>query len=104
MKLSILASTSKPSWERIQKRIEERRAVVENTRSMNVKRLQNDLHRIAKKEVEFAQKLVEELIPVKITWNDEAFRKLKESLPVRIEPKEDETRYEPVVAKDEPTV
>lgn len=89
MALRIVASSVKPSfptWERIQKRIDERRAVVENARTMNVKRLQNDMQRIAKKEVEFAQKLIEEIIPIKVTWNEDAWQKLQEALPLRIEP------------------
>lgn len=85
----VVAATNKPtcpSWERAQKRIEERRAILENARAMNVKRLQNDVQRIAKKEIEFAQKVFEEILPVRITWNEDAWTKLQESLPIRIEP------------------
>ena len=60
---------------------------MENARSLNVKRLQNDLNRIAKKEIEFAQKLVEEMIPVRVSWNEDAVAKMKETFPLRIEPK-----------------
>lgn len=87
--LSIVASASKPScpsWERVQKRMDERRSILENARAMNVKRLQNDLQRIAKKEVEFAQKVLEEMIPVRVSWNEDAWVKLQEALPVRVEP------------------
>lgn len=87
MPVTVFASKACPSWERIQKRVEERRAVLENSRTMNVKRLQNDLQRIAKKEVEFAQKVFEEIIPVKVAWNEEAWAKLQESMPIRLEPK-----------------
>jgi hypothetical protein len=75
-----------PSWERVQKRIEERRAVIESARAMNVKRLQNDVQRIARREAEFAQQILQEIVPVKITWNEDAWQKLQEALPVRIEP------------------
>lgn len=106
MPVIVLASSSvKPScsssWERFQKRVEERRAVIESARAMNVKRLQNDLQRIAKKEVEFAQKMLEEIVPVKVSWNQDAWTKLQESLPVRVEPLHSTDADDAVVVKDE---
>lgn len=105
MPVVVLASSVKPScsssWERFQKRIEDRRAVVESARAMNVKRLQNDLQRIAKKEVEFAQKMFEEIVPVKLTWNQDAWTKLQESLPIRVEPLSSTDSDVPVVVSKE---
>lgn len=58
---------------------------VERARSMTVNRIHEDLKRIAKREVSFAQKLLEEIIPVKVSWNQEAWEKLQEEMPLRVE-------------------
>lgn len=73
------------TWERFQKRVEERRSVLENARSMNVKRLQQDIEKISKREMEFAKKLFEEIVPVRITVNEDALDKLQSIIPIRVE-------------------
>lgn len=80
-----LFSCNKPSWESIQKNIENRRVTLENARNMNLRRLHGDLERISKREIEYAQKLVEELVPVKISWNDDAWKRLQEFVPIKVE-------------------
>lgn len=89
------------SWERFQKRVEERRLILENARSMNVKRLQQDVERISKREVEFAKKVFEEIVPVKITWDNKAWENLQAFVPVRIEPLDKKEVVEPVVVVEE---
>lgn len=86
MPVITFASSKLPaSWERIQKRIEERRSIMESARSVNVKRLQQDIEKIAQREVEFARKVVQEIIPIRVTWNEEAVEKLKAIVPIQVE-------------------
>lgn len=66
-------------------RMNERRKSIEQIRSFNVRRLQNDIKKISKQEVEFTKGLLEEIIPIKITWNEDAAKQLKEILPFTIE-------------------
>lgn len=88
----VIVASSKPNcnqtWDRIQKRLDDRRTVLENTRSMSVKRIQQDIEKITKREVEFAQKILEEIIPVKVIVNEDALAKLQSFVPVRFELKE----------------
>lgn len=89
MPVHVIASTNgtafSNAWEHASKKINERRAVYENTRSMNAKRIQNDIRRIAKKEIKFVQKLVQEIVPVRVTWNVDALEKLQDALPVQFD-------------------
>lgn len=73
------------AFDKVQKRIEERRAVLESSRTMNVKRLQGDVQRIAKRELEFTKKLLDEFVPVRLIWNEEAVVKMQEAMPFRVE-------------------
>ena len=104
MPVTVFAS-SKPTcnqaWDRFQRRVEERRNILENARTMNVKRLQQDIERISKREVEFAQKLFEELVPVRIQWNEDAWEKLQTVVPVRVEVIKKETVQESVTVVSE---
>lgn len=79
-----------PLWDRFQRRLDERRTVLESARSMNVKRLRGDMERVMKKELEFTRKLVEEIIPVHISWNEEAWNKIQEHSPIRVQPLHEE--------------
>lgn len=63
----------------------EKRQVLETARSAKVARLRKDVERIAKRELEFAKTVVEVLVPVKITWDAEAWNRVKDFIPVRVE-------------------
>lgn len=89
MPVKVIASSKCPSWDAIKKRIDDRRVVLENARNMNLTRLNNDVERIAKREVEFAKQIFEEIVPFKVEWNQEAWEKVKTTLPVRIVPNKD---------------
>lgn len=89
MPVKVIASSKCPSWDAIKKRIDDRRVVLENARNMNLTRLNNDVERIAKREVEFAKQIFEEIVPFKVEWNADAWDKIKTVVPVRIVPNKD---------------
>jgi|Laugresbdmm110sd_1035091.scaffolds.fasta_scaffold11170_4 hypothetical protein len=79
------ASVNKPNFQAMRARVEERRAALETARTMKVQRLQQDIDRIVKREREYSQKLMEEIIPVRVIFNDDAIKRLQDLLPFRIE-------------------
>lgn len=83
----ILASAAPrlPSFEQLQKRLEARRQRLENMRSLNARRLQQDIKRIASGEFDFAKSLLREMLPFDIKVNEEAMK----NLPITLEWKED---------------
>jgi transcription antitermination factor NusG len=85
--VAIRACATPSSFDQVRRKVAERRQVLETARTMKVQRLQADIEKIAKREREYARKLFEELVPVKFVWNDDAWQRLQEILPVRIEPK-----------------
>jgi DNA-directed RNA polymerase subunit F len=88
MALTIRACASSPSsFDQARRKVAERRQVLETARTMKVQRLQQDIEKIAKREREYARKLFEELVPVKLVWNEEAWQRLQEILPIRVEHK-----------------
>lgn len=74
------------------KRVEEGRQTLENGRNTSLRRLRHDIDRIAKKELEFAQKVWETIVPVRLSWDEEAWNRVKEFVPVRVEMTEDESK------------
>lgn len=79
------SSPMPPEFEAFQKRLESRRQALETARTMKIQRLQQDVERIVKREREYAKQLLDEIIPVKITFNDDAWQRLQEILPIRVE-------------------
>jgi uncharacterized protein with PIN domain len=67
------------------KKVEQRRQTLENTRNTSLRRIRHDIDRIAKKELEFAQKVIETIVPVKISWDESAWERVKDFVPVRVE-------------------
>lgn len=82
MPLTIVASSS---FEAIQKRVQEHRKGMENARSMSVRRIHNDLDRISKREVEYAKEVFETFVPVRLSWDPEAWARVQAMIPLRIE-------------------
>lgn len=93
------ASPVGKAFESVKKRIDDRRTIVESSRAMNLKRLQHDVQRIAKKETEFVKKLVEEIVPVRVSWKPDAWEELEKYIPFRIEPLYEEKSV--VLSEDE---
>ena len=79
------SAVNKPNFQAMRARVEERRAALETARTMKVQRLQQDIDRIVKREREYSQKLMEEIIPVRVIFNDDAIKRLQDLLPFRIE-------------------
>jgi len=83
--LVVRASMARPDFKAIRERASERRAALETARTMKVQRLQQDIDRIVKREREYSQKLMEEIVPVRVIWNDDAWKRLQDLLPFRVE-------------------
>lgn len=71
--------------ESMKAKVNERRKSIEQIRSFNVRRLQTDVKKISKQEVEFTKKLLEEIIPVKVMWNEQAAKQLRDIFPFTVE-------------------
>lgn len=84
--LIVRASASKPDFKTFRARAEERRAALETARTLKVQRIQQDIDRIVKREREYSRKLLEEIVPVRVIFNDDGWKRLQELLPFRIEP------------------
>jgi DNA-directed RNA polymerase subunit F len=101
-----MSSSSKkvPSYTEVRQMVDEKRQIIEQGRTANLRRIQQDIQRIAKREREYGRKLLEELIPVKVTWDEEAWKKLQGFVPVKVEyvqeEKEDDV-IEPVVVVED---
>lgn len=78
MHLTIQANCN---WQKIQ----ERRQKVEQFRQNKVARLRADIDRISKREIEYTKNLIETIVPVRITWDADAWNRIKEFVPVRVE-------------------
>lgn len=81
-----------PAWKSA---IGERRRLLEQVRQTNLKHVNGDLDKIVKREVDFTKRVIEELVPVKITWrNDQKdaangwLSSIMDALPFKVELKE----------------
>ena len=72
--LTIVASSSPRPWQ-------QRRAAVEKARTASVKRIQQDVRRIAKREAEFSKTLLDDIVPFRLVWNEDAVKKIQDNLP-----------------------
>lgn len=59
---------------------------IENARAAKVARIRADIERIRKREVEYAKSLIDIIVPVKVSWDDDAWKRIKDFIPVRVEP------------------
>jgi len=77
---------------RTQKFITDKRQRIEQARTSRVRRIYQDIQRISSRELEYSKELIETIVPVKISWNDEAWKKIQEFIPIKIEekPREEE--------------
>ena len=79
--------TSKPSStiSSVVQRMDARRQVLEKARREKVQRICKDIEAIVKREQDYAKQVFEQLVPVKITWNEDALSQLNNIMPLRIE-------------------
>ncbi len=78
-------TTLPPQLEALRAKISERRKSIEQVRSFNVRRIQTDVKKITKQEIEFTKKLLDQIVPIKLVWNDDAAKRLREMLPFTVE-------------------
>jgi len=101
-----------PQLEAMRSKMNEQRKSLEQVRSFNVRRLQTDIKKITKQEIDFTKKLLEHIVPVKLVWNEEATKRLRDMVPFTVELNREEEEQEqeqeqdakPVKTDDEPTV
>lgn len=74
-----------PHLEKRCKDLNERRRVLEQSRGMNVRRIQQEIQRIAQRELDYAERLLAEYAPIKLTFNESAWARLQDFLPIRME-------------------
>jgi hypothetical protein len=80
-----LPSELKASTDKKCKAFTERRRVLEQARSVNVRRIQQEVQRIAQREIEYAQRLLSEYAPVKLSLNEDVWNRWQEFMPIRVE-------------------
>ena len=78
-------ATLPPQLEALRAKMNDRRKSIEQMRSFNVRRIQTDINKITKQEIEFTRKLIDQIVPVKVVWNDEATKRIREMLPFTVE-------------------
>ncbi len=83
--MRIVASSNNP-MNSCKEHFDNRRSMLEQARQGSLRRVKTDLERISKRESEYVKKLVETIMPVKVTWNQEAWDKIKDFVPVKVEP------------------
>ena len=66
-------------------KMDARRQILEQARRDKIQRIYKDIESIVKREQEYAKQVFEQLVPVKITWNEEALSQLNNMMPFRIE-------------------
>lgn len=95
-----------PQLEAMRAKMNEQRKSLEQVRSFNVRRLQTDMKKITKQEIDFTKRLFEQMVPIKLVWNEEATKRLRDMVPFTVElnreeREEAEEADEPVKAKPE---
>lgn len=68
-------------------KITERRQKIEALRQNNIVRVRADLDRIVKRELEYTKELLDIIVPVKLVWDADAWNRVKDFVPVRVEVK-----------------
>jgi len=85
------ASSSSSFIDTMRKNISEKRKTIEQSRSVQVRKIQQDVKRIINRERESAKEIMGELMPVplplpiKVTWKPDALKTIQEHLPFVIE-------------------
>ena len=72
-----------PSWKKIEKRIQTRRAILENNRKINYNKTKDDIDRIYKRELEFTKVLLKAIIPIDIHIDKDMKKNIEDNLPIK---------------------
>ena len=73
-----------PVWQKVEKKIQSRRALLESNRKMVSEKSKKDFDSILKREREFSSLLIKAIIPIEIEWDEEAKQNLINSLPFTV--------------------
>lgn len=84
-KVSIDSNKTTSAVDKTCKVISERRRVIEQARAVNVRRIQQEVQRIAQREIDFTQRLLSEYSPVKLSFNQDAWNRLQDFMPIRVD-------------------
>lgn len=69
---------------------QQKRQQLEAARSAKVARIRKDVQKIVKREVDFARQVIDVIVPVRIAWDADAWERVKDFVPVRVEVKSEE--------------
>jgi hypothetical protein len=72
------------TWQNIEKKIQNRRSILESNRKLVSDKTKKDFDKIFKREKDFTSLLVKAILPIEIEWDEEATEKLKQTLPFTI--------------------
>jgi hypothetical protein len=67
---------------------QQRRQAVDAARADKVARIQKDVRSIVRREIDYTRKIIELVVPISITWNEDAWNRVKDFVPVRVEVKD----------------
>lgn len=107
MRLSIVNCASKstdkcrPKVNEFVKKMDSRRKIVEQSRRSRLDRIHKDVNDIFEREKEYTKKMIEQLVPVKIVWDEEGLDRLMNLMPFRFEKVEKEKVHEPEIVDEE---
>ena len=93
---SAARASTKATIDAAVKKIADRKRVLEQSRATTVRRFGGELGKIARSEIDFAKSLIDEMVPIKIIFDEERLQssvsrlwtEFAEQLPVRVEFKE----------------
>ena len=72
-----------PTWKKIERRIQTRRAILESNRKINYNKTKEDLDRVWKREKDFTQILFKSIIPIEIEFDKDLKKKFEDFLPIK---------------------
>lgn len=83
------------------KKVESRRKVVEDARRLRMDRIHKDLKDIFQRETEYTKQVFEQLLPVKLVWDEERLEKWINMVPFHFESKAEPVHDPEVVDEDD---
>jgi len=107
MRLSIVNSASKPTDKCRPKvnefinKMDSRRKIIEQSRCSRLERIHKDVTDIYEREKEYTKQMIEQIVPVKIVWDEDGLDRLMKLIPFRFEKVEKEKVHEPEVVEED---
>ena len=82
------------------KKVESRRKVVEDARRVRMDRIHKDLKDIFQRETEYTKQVFEQILPVKLVWDEERLEKWMNMVPFHFESNPTQTVHDPEVVDE----